>query len=308
MGVAIGNELELLWQKNLTDSEGNDIWNDCMSMMWATQPNGTEPYFQRVFKNRVADLDLMPGFENVPLTSVFGGAVFAGPASPFVNIPYTHSDEPLWNRPHVATVLDFLEDVVPRVGDRWKWSLNIYPYFDPGNNMDPDGVHCTATINRGTCFNDGIDSQNCVFSAMVADMRRRMEEFATPGKGGDGAGGGFDGTLWVGETGWSSPMSETLSSPVTGCADFSTAKTFANYYSRFLSWDMSIPHRFDVVTRDYKGPDHVFWFTIRDSSNFDKEEHFGLIGDGDGSTWCSKDTCKLQTALITDSSSTPEVV
>lgn len=287
MGVAIGNEMELLWQKDLTDADGNDIWNDCMDRMWMPQPAGKDPYFRQVFKSRVHDLSQMPGFENVPLTSVFGGAVFAG--DPFVNMPWTQSDEPYGHRPNVATVLDFLIDIVPRVNDRWKWSLNIYPYFDPGNTMDPDGVHCKATIARGTCFDEG-NAEDCIFSALVASMRQRMASFgATYG----GSGGGFEGTLWVGETGWSAPMSATLSTEVMACPEFSSVEVFERYYKSFLSWDMNIPHTFLGETADFKGPDHVFWFTMRDSSNFDKEEHFGLIGDGPGDTWCTNTTCKL---------------
>ena len=39
-----------------------------------------------------------------------------------------------------------------------------------------------------------------------------------------------------------------------------------------------------------KGPDHVFYFTARDSGNFGVEEHFGLISD------CDTKKCKLQLA------------
>ena len=30
-------------------------------------------------------------------------------------------------------------------------------------------------------------------------------------------------------------------------------------------------------TREELGPDHIFYFTIRDSANFEDEEHFGLV-------------------------------
>lgn len=297
MGVAIGNEMELYYQKNLTDRDGKDIWNDCMKKMWMPQvrdpvknPNG-DPYFRQVFKKRLYDLDSMDGgFHRVPVTSVFGGAVFAGDPNqaPFVEMPWRRSSCHSHNCPIAATVYDFLRDIVPRAGDRWRWVLNIYPYFNPGWGMDPDGIHCSAALQQGTCFNRG-QAQDCDFSNLVALMRQRMSSFEDRIH----AGGGFFGQLWVGETGWSAPMSDTLSSGVVPCADFSSVETFERYYKAFLSWDMQIPQVYHDVPAEFHGPDHVFWFTIRDSANFDKEEHFGLIGDGAGDTWCSNVTCKL---------------
>jgi len=284
MGIAIGNEMELYFQKDLTDADGNDIWNDCMERMWM----GNDPYFQHVFKSRMTDLESMPGFEAVPVTSVFGGAVFAG-APPFVNIQWEYSDKPYGERDQtVGMVLSFLEEIVPKYNHRWVWSLNIYPYFDPGNNMDADDVHCEATIARATCFHSA-DAKDCLFSNLVAMMRQRMAQFEDYKY----AGGGFFGPLWVGETGWSAPISDTLDSDVVRCSEFSSVEVFEKYYSKFLSWDMNIAHTYRGEEAEFRGPDHVFWFTIRDSSNFDKEEHFGLVGDGDARKWCTNTTCKL---------------
>eukprot|EP00443_Scrippsiella_acuminata_P055780 CAMPEP_0115533138 /NCGR_PEP_ID=MMETSP0271-20121206/85957_1 /TAXON_ID=71861 /ORGANISM="Scrippsiella trochoidea, Strain CCMP3099" /LENGTH=111 /DNA_ID=CAMNT_0002965491 /DNA_START=134 /DNA_END=470 /DNA_ORIENTATION=- len=63
-------------------------------------------------------------------------------------------------------------------------------------------------------------------------------------------------------------------------AEFSSRQVYETYYKNFLSWDLQMG--------DMRGPDHVFYFTMRDSVNFGMEEHFGLIGQ------CGETKCKLQ--------------
>merc|ERR1719469_958455 len=48
------------------------------------------------------------------------------------------------------------------------------------------------------------------------------------------------------------------------------------------------------INSAFRGPDHVFYFTMRDSQNFGKAESFGLMGDGDPLQWCTNTTCKIQ--------------
>lgn len=68
---------------------------------------------------------------------------------------------------------------------------------------------------------------------------------------------------------------------MTGCPDFSSQNSLKNYYKNFLRWTLDI-------SDDVDGPDHVFYFTARDSGNFGVGEHFGLIAD------CDATACKLQ--------------
>merc|ERR1712166_174381 len=96
-----------------------------------------------------------------------------------------------------------------------------------------------------------------------------------------------DATLWIGETGWSAPAAETMDTKMKWCADWSTKESFADYYTNFLDWDLKMNGK-------YRGPDHVFYFTMRDSQNFGEVESFGLIGDGDPTQWCVNTTCKIQ--------------
>merc|ERR1719221_1825912 len=86
--------------------------------------------------------------------------------------------------------------------------------------------------------------------------------------------------LWIGETGWSWPVSGSLTTRMKACAAWSAKETFQTFYEGFLAWDLSLG-------QDSKAPDHVFWFTMRDSINFGLGEHFGLIAT------CDEPRCKL---------------
>jgi len=99
-------------------------------------------------------------------------------------------------------------------------------------------------------------------------------------------GGNVSSLLWIGETGWSYPKAHTLDTQMKWCSDWSTTQSFTEYYTNFLDWDMTM--------NGYPGPDHVFYFSMRDSANFGITEGFGLVGDGDPTQWCSNTTCKLQ--------------
>jgi len=95
----------------------------------------------------------------------------------------------------------------------------------------------------------------------------------------------FD-TLWVGETGWSFPRSKTLSTDMKKCTEWSDESSFKTYYNNFLQWDMKL--------YGIRGPDHVFYFTMRDSVANGLPEFFGLVGDGGPTKLCQNTTCKLQ--------------
>jgi len=53
-------------------------------------------------------------------------------------------------------------------------------------------------------------------------------------------------------------------------------------YKNFLEWDLDL-HSSDPV----HPPDIVFYFTMRDASNFGNPEHFGLVES------CTSTSCKL---------------
>mmetsp|Transcript_53755 Transcript_53755/g.149129 ORF Transcript_53755/g.149129 Transcript_53755/m.149129 type:complete len:512 (-) Transcript_53755:133-1668(-) len=244
MGVAIGNELELLQFKDKAS-----VPDACVKNIWEGG------YLLRKFDEHVRDLDSLDGFNKVPLTSAFGGAIMA--TSPF------------WNTP-TAMVLDFFQKVTAKYGPRWVYSLNVYPYFDPSNQLDAGSTdRCSEALGRSLCWSD---PASCLFPGIVQSMRERMRLVSAQND-----------VLWITETGWSSPMSETLKDkPISACPKFSDESALRSYYQGFLSWDMQI--------KGSEGPDHVFYFTVRDSTNFGATEFFGLIED------CDAVECKLQEA------------
>mmetsp|Transcript_16886 Transcript_16886/g.36337 ORF Transcript_16886/g.36337 Transcript_16886/m.36337 type:complete len:469 (-) Transcript_16886:392-1798(-) len=243
MGVAIGNELELLWQKSYASKE-------CIDNMW------DGGYFWEKTVSRIGDLDnLGSDYSKLPVTSVFGGAILG--AEPFINT-------------HQARVTTYLKNATNLYGSRWAFSLNVYPYLDPNVHLDPHSAHkCDESIKQATCLN----KPDCLTTTILRVMRGKMKALT----------GNTDDIFWVGETGWSSPMASTLNTPVRNCPDFSSIQTFEMNYETFLEWDLTVGKDGSI-----KGPDHIFYFTMRDSSNFGFEEHFGLVGK------CEDTKCKLQ--------------
>jgi len=259
MGISIGHELELLWTKQT-------VPRACVLGMWG--PGG---YLLKKFHSRVADVDkLGPEWKNIKITSVFGDFINSG--QPFVNT----SD---------SGVLGFLKSVVATYDTRYVFSMNIYPYFDAGNNWD-DGTHttCNKAIAKSVCF----DELTCFIPATVANERTRIQA-VWPGRKIE---------FWITETGWSSPTAHTLkgvNKNMAACAAFSDISSFKSYYSNFLKWDMQV--------KGCDGPDHIFFFTMRDQEQDQEQEHFGLGSNAGGTAkWCTDTGCKIQsggTAQVT---------
>jgi len=237
MGVAIGNDLDQLSATN----------KSCANTIWS------KGYLLRKFHERLQDLD-DHGFENVKVTSPFGEAIFG--AWPFRND--TH-----------AMVLDFVKQVLAKYGSRWVYSINVYPYFDPKNVLDPGTTDkCTGSLQKAMCWSD---PKGCSLAGTVETMRHRMRNVSTENT-----------VLWITETGWSTPIASSLSEqPMSNCSAFSSYASFQQYYSGFLSWDMQVSGK--------QGADHMFYSAARDSNdNFGRSGHFGLMSN------CESAQCKLQ--------------
>lgn len=209
----------------------------------------------RTFQQRVAEIDKM-GFGNVPVTSVFtGGVVYQG--FPFTNIPGQ------------ALVGDFLKNATEKYGKRFAFTFNIYPYFDHNLQMDPENnATCFGAIKRATCW----EGEECLAVEAMMRIRRRMQALTNRP----------DDTFWVGEIGWSAPVTVNLDSAMRGCDDFSSLATLSAFYGGFLRWDLTLPN-------GVRSPDHVFYFTLRDALNFGLQEHFGLLKT------CESRDCKVVT-------------
>lgn len=245
MGLAVGNELELLFYQGYV----RQYWPHCINDMWKGG------YFWRATEARVRDMDALgSGYAKIPVTSVFGAASLGG--------------EPFFETEN-AMCTTYLKNATAMYGQRWAFSLNVYPYLDPNNHLDPGTADkCDAARAQGTC----LDKPTCMTISILSAMRRKMHTLT----------GTTDSLLWVGETGWSSPQAYTLNTPVAHCPDFSNEETFETNYKNFLSWDMT------MQDKSIRGPDHMFYFTMRDSMNFGNAEYFGLVKG------CGDSKCKLQ--------------
>eukprot|EP00440_Ansanella_granifera_P012644 gb/GFBE01013739.1/.p1 GENE.gb/GFBE01013739.1/~~gb/GFBE01013739.1/.p1 ORF type:complete len:907 (+),score=157.69 gb/GFBE01013739.1/:1-2721(+) len=238
MGLAIGNELEILQFKD-------SIPATCVKRIW------DGGYFWQRFEQTVSDLDQM-GFQSVPITSVFTGYAMVG--------------SPFFEEPGKGLVNSFLKNATAKFGRRFVWTWNLYPYFDP--NLHPDkGTEdqCNDALAHTSCWHT-----ECNVPITLRLARNKMHELT----------GNHDDTLWLGETGWSTPMSDSLKTRMKPCEAWSSRDTFENFYKGFLSWDLEIGG-------GMRPPDHAFWFTLRDSINFGSWEHFGLIEA------CNEPRCKL---------------
>jgi hypothetical protein len=239
LGLGIGNELELLQFK------GGEITDECVEDIWE---NG---YFWRRFTDSVADMDSIPGFDGLPVTSVFGGYAIGGNGVGFME------------QPRKARVNSFMRNATEKFGQRYAFTWNIYPYFNGGLNL--------YALDYALCWNE----QDCFVPMRLRDARKKQQKLT--GKAGE--------IMWVGETGWSYPKAASLQTSNKNSEAWSSRQTFARAYQEFLAWDMDIDR--ESGDENLAGPDVAFYFTVRDSLQFGKEEHFGLIDT------CSAPECKL---------------
>lgn len=204
LGLAVGNELELLWRhKSISKDCVNELWD--MGRLW------------RTFQSRVHDVDSMGmGLEQLPITSVFTSSiVYSGANSlSFVNIP------------HQAMVNDFLRNATAKYYSRFVFAVNIYPYFDPTLKVEPPRHTCETAIEIATCF----DSPRCLTNRALAEVRRKVRHLVQ----------NDNFRIWIGEIGWSSPKADALSTDMTSCPTFSSMETLQKFYHNFLKWDMSV--------------------------------------------------------------------
>jgi hypothetical protein len=161
-------------------------------------------------------------------------------------------------KPFTKKVTNFLKGVYAKFGDRFAMSINVYAQFSGG--LAQAGCHKAALI--GSKFT--MDEPAGFTPNVVKDLRDRMKML-----------GQSDGKLWLGEIGWATHAYCVLKCH-EGCNSQATQQT---YYTNFLKWDLSAA---DIKV------DHVFYFTLRDSSVFGQTEAFGLISK------CGSRHCKFQ--------------
>ncbi|CAE7231208.1 bath-40 [Symbiodinium pilosum] len=201
MGLAIGNELELLY---------NHAGTECIRELWS----GGRLW--QTFQSRVAEFDQM-GFSGIPVTSVFtAGVLTRSPVVPFLE------------NPSQGLVNTFLQQAVRKYGKRYAFTFNVYPYFDPNLHLDPGTKDkCDLDLPRVTCW----DKPTCLGPNIMASARKQMH-FLTRR---------WDDLFWIGEIGWSSPQASLLGTNMADCPQFSSLNTFQTFYNGFLEWDLTLP-------------------------------------------------------------------
>lgn len=166
-----------------------------------------------------------------------------------------------WKEDNQARVNTLVNNSYQKWGDRFVWSFNIYSIWD--QNMWPSSPEdCSAKSAASVAIN--------YTKNMVKTARERIT--ATTGK--------LDNPMWLGENGWSSPM-PAGHPPFPYCPEYDSMDAFRMAYEQFMAWDFSLPN-------GVKGPEHAFYFTMRDSYNINAKESFGLVAS------CSDHPCKIQ--------------
>merc|ERR1719410_756915 len=212
---------------------------ECISNMWEGS------YMWQATVDRITDLDAMgPDFADIPVTSVISGAAL------YSLHPFREDSN--------AMMTTYLREAYKKYGKRWVWSANIYTFWNPFYRRDFPWFFgkCKGAIKKGTTWGPGGD-----IYAQFKDFRQRIWRIT----------GNWDDPLWIGEIGWSSPSPEAFPSMAARyCKDFASKETYRKFYENYLRYDMTLDNGF-------VGPDHVFYFTIRDASQFGTAEHFGLM-------------------------------
>jgi hypothetical protein len=197
--------------------------------------------FFDMIQSRLNDMDAM-GFTETPITVVWSmGALAQQP----------------WN----DKITGFLTQARDRWGSRWVWSFNPYPIWDPSQH--PTGQWDCQQKTDGAIALDYTRN-------VMGDARNRVASFV----------GSDDYTLWVTESGWSSPPVSLQQDIAASCPLWADKETLWTFYKNMMEWDLSLPNG------DH-GVDHFFYFTMRDACQHGICEGFGLISG------CDETACKL---------------
>mmetsp|Transcript_2787 Transcript_2787/g.8293 ORF Transcript_2787/g.8293 Transcript_2787/m.8293 type:complete len:411 (-) Transcript_2787:50-1282(-) len=166
-----------------------------------------------------------------------------------------------WKEDGQAKVNTLVTQAYKKWGDRWVWSFNVYSIWDV-NLWPTSAKDCGPKTMAGV----HIDYTKAILRA----ARQRIK--VTTGRDDD--------PMWVGENGWSSPMPDGHPK-FPFCPDYDSLETFKVAYESFMSWDLSIG-------AGLVGPEHAFYFTMRDAYNAGAKEAFGLIAA------CGDARCKIR--------------
>jgi hypothetical protein len=257
MGIAIGNEMDILWTHHDWWREG---FPNCMLDMWENE------HYWKAFQRRVTAMDAALGSSNIPVTSVWTAG--------FSNSGAPNNDPPFMEYPGRALVRSFVTKAHKTYGKRWVWTFNPYPIWTQNLVVDPG--------TKDKC-NLAIEATKGPIAASMVVFARQAVTMLT---------GNDDEAIWGGEIGWSSPVSDGMQwipgqLPLK-CANYTSIQTFGGYYEHFLKWDLGLQEAPKIPDRSLKGLDKAFYFTQRDANNGAAHEYFGLIKK------CGDKICKIR--------------
>lgn len=201
-----------------------------------------------ILQSRVFDLD-HSGFRGVKVTIPWTMGVLGA-----INTSFKEDDR--------AKVNTLVTKAWKKWESRWVWSFNLYTMWD--REVWPASVSDCATKADHAVSIDPI-------RGVLQEIRDRIKQIT----------GHDDDPLWLTEYGWSSPAPSRLAPPLQACPGFWSLRTFKKAYENFLAWDLTIGD-------GRKGPDHAFYFTMRDSVKDNEAQHFGLVAS------CAHSRCKIQ--------------
>jgi len=258
MGVAVGNEVDITYQKAWATQE-------CIADLFSDGHNSSLGRHWKMIQRVAADMDAA-GLSAVPVTTVWATAIL--------------TMQPFLENPLQANAASLLRAAHATFGPRWIWSFNIYGIWD--FNLKPDNPETPYLCAKTT----GFAASRAFTMDVVISLRKRMYEIT----------GHNDDTLWIGEMGWSSPQPDGLASQMQGCPGYCSLGTFRDFYFDYLSWDLSMgdASRWGLES-NIKGPDHAFYFAMRNSMNGPSGESFGLIGN------CGDALCKITADALNES-------
>mmetsp|Transcript_102122 Transcript_102122/g.255918 ORF Transcript_102122/g.255918 Transcript_102122/m.255918 type:complete len:467 (-) Transcript_102122:101-1501(-) len=264
MGLAIGNELELLHEQM---SVNGSVTGECVERLW--RGGGLLARFNA----RAEQLRGLPGFEDLPVTTIFSGAalrsVEGGVGGEGAG---AGAGENAFLETENAAVDTFMRNVSAAYGNRFAYTFSFHPYFDSSLSLDPGTAdQCKQALAVASCWGN----ETCHVPAFIASARKKITNLT----------GTNESLLWVGETGWSSAKPDSLSTSMAQCPEWSSLEAMKNFYGGFLQWWPS-------EIEGLRGPDHLFWYAVRDTAgiNGSREGFFGLVES------CDSTACKIRPA------------
>jgi len=269
LALAVGNELD---QPNYLNGLPDAEHKQCSERVWGGANNVPGYLFNKTV-DRIDWARKTIDNAELPVTTVVTGSVV------WTNTEGAHFQED--ETVSGVKFQSYLTQVFQSGEKHFVFVMNFYPIFDPNLLPDEsDPTRCDGAMKQANCYDH---EWSCKTNVNAIQGRKLMNNFFTSNAAlGIKEEEAAAWPLWIGELGWSAPKPATYSGALKNCDDFFSNHMLYSNYKNFLEWDLDL-HSSDPV----HPPDIVFYFTMRDASNFGNPEHFGLVES------CTSTSCKL---------------